>query len=170
MFHALFFPQRDRHISIMTSSKDKPPFSQTDAESSISGFAEAPQPSLSGTPFSASIADWAKEISDAAEQDAAAKPAKKTAKKAVKKADSAKVNAARTSRGTSIGTAATAKERAAAGLNPVSGLDVALEDADKVSSSGATATVQALSDLIESGNPLFKNGELWTPHRPVRPA
>ena len=173
MLHALFFPQRDRHISIMTSSKDKPPFSQTDAESSISGFAEAPQPSLSGTPFSASIADWAKEISDAAEQDAAAKTApktlKKTAKTPVRKADSAKVNAARTSRGTSIGTAATAKERAAAGLNPVSGLDVALEDADKISPSGATATVQALSDLIESGNPLFKNGELWTPHRPVRP-
>ncbi|MCB5357224.1 DEAD/DEAH box helicase family protein, partial [Escherichia coli] len=33
----------------------------------------------------------------------------------------------------------------------------------------ATATVQALSDLIESGNPLFKNGQLWTPHRPARP-
>jgi len=36
-------------------------------------------------------------------------------------------------------------------------------------SSGATATVAALSALIESGNPLFKNGKLWVPHRPVRP-
>jgi len=36
-------------------------------------------------------------------------------------------------------------------------------------SGGATATVAALSALIESGNPLFKNGKLWTPHRPQRP-
>jgi len=34
---------------------------------------------------------------------------------------------------------------------------------------GATATVAALSQLIESGNPLFKNGKLWVPHRPDRP-
>ena len=32
-----------------------------------------------------------------------------------------------------------------------------------------TATVEALSALIESGNPLFKDGKLWTPHRPARP-
>ncbi|MBD1547170.1 excinuclease ABC subunit UvrB [Roseibium aggregatum] len=35
---------------------------------------------------------------------------------------------------------------------------------------GATATVEALSALIESGNPLHKNGEIWTPHRPEKPA
>ena len=35
--------------------------------------------------------------------------------------------------------------------------------------SGVTATVEALSALIESGNPLFKDGKLWTPHRPARP-
>ena len=35
--------------------------------------------------------------------------------------------------------------------------------------SGVTATVAALSELIESGNPLHKDGELWTPHRPARP-
>ncbi|WP_372422319.1 excinuclease ABC subunit UvrB [Salinarimonas chemoclinalis] len=34
---------------------------------------------------------------------------------------------------------------------------------------GVSATVQALEDLLTSGNPLFKNGELWTPHRPARP-
>ncbi|MBN9673581.1 excinuclease ABC subunit UvrB [Labrenzia aggregata] len=34
---------------------------------------------------------------------------------------------------------------------------------------GATATVDALSKLIESGNPLHKNGEMWVPHRPDRP-
>ena len=37
------------------------------------------------------------------------------------------------------------------------------------SSSGVSATVSALSALLESGNPLFKNGERWIPHRPPRP-
>jgi excinuclease ABC subunit B len=44
------------------------------------------------------------------------------------------------------------------------------EDATALpSSTGVSATVQALSDLLESGNPLFKHGKLWTPHRPERP-
>ncbi|WP_287201328.1 DEAD/DEAH box helicase family protein, partial [Mesorhizobium sp.] len=38
-----------------------------------------------------------------------------------------------------------------------------------MTSSGVTATVAALSALIESGNPLHKDGVLWTPHRPARP-
>ncbi len=75
----------------------------------------------------------------------------------------------RTARGTSMGGAASAKERAAAGLNPVAGLDISLEDAGSLDNSGVTATVAALSALIESGNPLHKNGELWVPHRPARP-
>lgn len=32
-----------------------------------------------------------------------------------------------------------------------------------------TPTVAALTALIDSGNPLFKNGKLWIPHKPVRP-
>lgn len=32
-----------------------------------------------------------------------------------------------------------------------------------------TPTVAALTALIDSGNPLFKNGKIWTPHRPTRP-
>ena len=68
-----------------------------------------------------------------------------------------------------MGGAATAKERAAAGLNPVAGLDISLEDVGSLDNSGVTATVAALSALIESGNPLHKNGELWVPHRPARP-
>ena len=75
----------------------------------------------------------------------------------------------KTARGTSMGGAASAKERAAAGLNPVAGLDVSLEDAESLASSSVTATVAALSSLIESGNPLHKNGQIWTPHRPERP-
>jgi excinuclease ABC subunit B len=75
----------------------------------------------------------------------------------------------KTARGTSMGGAASARERAAAGLNPVAGLDIGLEDAEAMPTAGVTATVAALSALIESGNPLHKNGQIWTPHRPERP-
>ena len=55
------------------------------------------------------------------------------------------------------------------------GLDATLPDAAEddaaalPSSTGVSATVAALSALLESGNPLFKHGKLWTPHRPERP-
>ena len=69
-----------------------------------------------------------------------------------------------------MGGAATAKERAAAGLNPVAGLDIVARRRRRARQfSGVTATVAALSALIESGNPLHKNGEIWVPHRPARP-
>ncbi|WP_428523790.1 excinuclease ABC subunit UvrB [Roseibium sp.] len=102
----------------------------------------------------------------------------------------------KSARGTSMGKADTARERAAGGLNPVAGMDMSLEEAEELEAKlkqhkkdnkkkksaadgrygelggnqGATATVEALSALIESGNPLHKNGELWVPHRPERPA
>lgn len=100
----------------------------------------------------------------------------------------------KSARGTSIGKADSVRERAAGGLNPVAGLDMTLEEAEQLEqklkehqkdnkkkkkeskfgeltgNQGATATVEALSALIESGNPLHKNGELWVPHRPDRPA
>ncbi|MEO1702482.1 MAG: excinuclease ABC subunit UvrB [Pseudomonadota bacterium] len=76
----------------------------------------------------------------------------------------------RTGGGVSIGGTNDPKERAAAGLNPVAGLDVGLEEAEKLASTtGVTATVEALKALIDSGNPLFKDGQMWTPHRPARP-
>ncbi|AOF89300.1 excinuclease ABC subunit B [Sinorhizobium sp. RAC02] len=82
----------------------------------------------------------------------------------------AAVSASKTSRGVSIGGSSDPKTRAAAGLNPVSGMDTSLEDAVSQNAGAAvTATVEALSALIESGNPLFKDGKLWTPHRPARP-
>jgi excinuclease ABC subunit B len=124
------------------------------------GFSEAPQAELSGTPLSGSISDWAEEIAREAEK-AKPKPAKKVAERSAAPT--------RTARGTSMGGAATAKERAAAGLNPVAGMDISLEEAETLAPSGVTATVAALSALIESGNPLHKNGELWVPHRPERP-
>ncbi|MCV3737710.1 excinuclease ABC subunit UvrB [Rhizobium sp. TRM96647] len=80
------------------------------------------------------------------------------------------VSAQKTSRGVSIGASSDPKIRAAAGLNPVAGLDVNLEQASSLNAGAAvTATVDALAKLIESGNPLHKNGEIWTPHRPPRP-
>ena len=89
--------------------------------------------------------------------------------KAVKKIPEKSSAPTKTARGTSMGGAASARERAAAGLNPIPGLDIGLEDAEALPQSGVTATVEALSRLIESGNPLHKNGQIWTPHRPARP-
>lgn len=152
----------------MASSKDKYSQDSRKLTGQTGGFGETPQSDFSGAPLSGSISDWAKEISDeAVKPQAKAKPAK--AAKPPKKVPERSKESSRSARGTSMGGAASAKERAAAGLNPVAGLDISLEDAAEFSPSGATATVQALSDLIESGNPLFKNGELWTPHRPARP-
>ncbi|RWB73145.1 excinuclease ABC subunit UvrB [Mesorhizobium sp.] len=125
------------------------------------GFSEAPQAEFAGAPLTGSIADWAGQI----EREAEKQPKAKTPKKIPERSAAP----GRTARGTSMGGAASAKERAAAGLNPVAGLDISLEDAEQVSSSGVTATVAALSALIESGNPLHKDGQLWTPHRPARP-
>ncbi|WP_187972218.1 excinuclease ABC subunit UvrB [Aquibium microcysteis] len=160
------------------------------------GFGEAPQAGLSGMPLSGSVSDWAREMERAAEEElrasemrairskagkhrvqvaidaekeAAGMAEPEVARKSGKKIPERSAAPTRTARGTSMGGAATARERAAAGLNPVAGMDISLEDAASLSNSGVTATVKALSDLIESGNPLHKNGQLWTPHRPARP-
>ncbi len=121
-----------------------------------SGFEEAPQPELEGEALSGPISEWAAEIAREAEKPAKPKRKPKTEK------------ALKTSRGTSIGGPATAKQRAAAGLNPVAGVDVALEDVGKLPQDGVTATVAALSALIETGRPEIKDGT-WVPHRPARP-
>ncbi|MBD9556290.1 excinuclease ABC subunit UvrB [Ensifer sp. ENS03] len=166
--------------------------------STPSGFEEAPQAPLSGTPLSGNVSDWVKQLEADAEASAfetqrqiaskagkhrktveiaASKAARKAAgaddeaqpKKAGKKGK-VEIVGSKSARGTSMGGSTDPKTRAAAGLNPVAGLDVSLEDAAKLTStSGVTATVEALSALIESGNPLFKDGKLWTPHRPARP-
>lgn len=135
------------------------------------GFAEMPQPELSGAPLTGSIADWAEQIEQEAEREGrqAGKGDGGKAPKPSKKVPERSSAPGRTARGTSMGGAATARERTAAGLNPVAGLDISLEEAETMTSSGVTATVAALSALIESGNPLHKDGVLWTPHRPARP-
>ena len=135
------------------------------------GFGEAPQRDLAGEALRGPVGEWAdaiaREAVDAPQAPADAIPSSKT--KTPKKIPARSSAPTRTARGTSMGGAASAKERAAAGLNPVAGLDISLEDAGSLSNSGVTATVAALSSLIESGNPLHKNGQIWTPHRPARP-
>src|SRR6185295_18877052 len=74
----------------------------------------------------------------------------------------------KTSRGTSMGGKGTAAERAAVGLNPVPGVDIDLEDVAGLPASAVTATVEALSALIETGRPEFRD-KTWVPHRPPRP-
>ncbi|QPC88405.1 excinuclease ABC subunit UvrB [Mesorhizobium sp. NBSH29] len=139
------------------------------------GFEEAPQSDLTGAPLSGGIASWAEQIAKEAEEDGRKADLSSDGQGAKKPSKSKKIPerssaATRTGRGTSMGGAATARERTAAGLNPVAGLDISLEDAETMASGGVTATVAALSALIESGNPLHKNGEMWVPHRPARPA
>ena len=160
------------------------------------GFEEAPQAAFEGAPLAGSVADWVKQLEAEAEASTvesqreiaskAGKHRKKVENEARKHAEavevaarakrsgqaaavSTKATASKTSRGVSIGGSSDPKTRAAAGLNPVAGLDVSLEEAGALAKGGVTATVEALSALIESGNPLFKNGEIWTPHRPARP-
>nr|CAD6615041.1 excinuclease ABC subunit UvrB [Rhizobium sp. TCK] len=165
------------------------------------GFEEAPQSGFEGAPLSGSVSDWVKQMEAEAEasgietqreiaskagkhrkkieiaaREAAIKEAakdkpqgaNKTAQKTAKH-----TTASKTARGVSIGASSDPATRAAAGLNPVAGLDVSLEEAKSLAPSLApgavTATVDALAKLIESGNPLFKDGKLWTPHRPARP-
>ncbi|MGG7519463.1 excinuclease ABC subunit UvrB [Allorhizobium undicola] len=144
--------------------------------SSHPGFEEAPQAAFEGAPvqLSGSVADWVKQLEAEAEasgvetQREIASKAGKHRRKA-SEATPQKATAAKTSRGVSIGGSSDPKTRAAAGLNPVAGMDVSLEEAGQLAKNAVTATVDALSKLIESGNPLFKNGEIWTPHRPARP-
>ncbi|MBB3935778.1 excinuclease ABC subunit UvrB [Aureimonas phyllosphaerae] len=155
------------------SSKRSPLLDYSDASERLHpGFGEAPQPDLDGTPLTGPLSGWADQIAQNLEEEAerkAAAPAKK-ARKPAAPADAPKSKPGKTARGTSMGVANSPAERARAGLNPVSGMNVSLEDAAALPESGVTATVQALQDLITSGNPLFKNGELWIPHRPERPS
>ncbi|BDA85791.1 UvrABC system protein B [Aureimonas sp. SA4125] len=151
------------------------------------GFGEAPQAEFDGAPLGGPISGWADEIARQAEVESeraadsgtvsaeirpqedrpARKPrAAKTEKPG--KADGA-AKPGRSSRGTSMGGTTDPKRRAAAGLNPVAGMDISLEDAAALPEGGVTATVEALSRLISEGNPLIKNGEVWLPHRPARP-
>ncbi|MGV2183493.1 excinuclease ABC subunit UvrB [Rhizobium rhizogenes] len=131
------------------------------------GFEEAPQAPFEGAPLSGSVADWVKQLESEAETSGI-ETQRQIASKAGKHRKKVEIAASKSGRGTSMGGSTDPKTRAAAGLNPVSGMDTSLENAANAGTA-VTATVEALSALIESGNPLFKDGKLWTPHRPTRP-
>ncbi len=172
------FARDSLHISRMARSPKN-------SKPSNSGFEEAPQSSFEGAPLSGSVADWVKQLEAEAEAGSvetqrevaskAGKHRKKIEIEARKEAEKAanktakNTTASKTARGVSIGASSDPKTRAAAGLNPVAGMDVSLEEAANLAPGAVTATVKALSALIESGNPLFKDGKMWTPHRPARP-
>ncbi|HWJ74515.1 MAG TPA: excinuclease ABC subunit UvrB [Kaistia sp.] len=157
-----------------------------------SGFGEAPQAAFeadSTAGLSGNIADWIDEIARAADaQPIAPKPKRaprarpermqlvdlpvdEGRKKGKAKDKAAESGAYKSGRGTSIGVASSARERAASGLNPVAGLDMGLEEAEassSLASSSVTATVAALTALIEHGRQEVRD-KTWVPHRPERP-
>ncbi|KQV81738.1 excinuclease ABC subunit UvrB [Rhizobium sp. Root1220] len=133
------------------------------------GFEEAPQSGFEGAPLEGSVADWVKQLEADAEASGV-ETQRQIASKAGKHRKKVEIAASKSARGTSMGGSTDPRTRAAAGLNPVSGMDTTLEEAAGLKAGTAvTATVEALSALIESGNPLFKDGKMWTPHRPARP-
>ncbi len=148
-----------RHIRPMARSPKKSP--------APTGFEEAPQAPFEGAPLSGSVSDWVKQLESEAETSGI-ETQRQIASKAGKHRKKVEIAASKSARGTSMGGSTDPKTRAAAGLNPVSGMDTSLENAANAGTA-VTATVEALSALIESGNPLFKDGKLWTPHRPARP-
>lgn len=161
---------------MVQSPKSKSSRKPSAASERHDGFSEQPQAPFTGVPLSGSVSDWAAEIAQTA--DAPVEQAVPEIKKPAGKAPAGKKTApkkiqtsspapSRSARGTSMGGSASARERTAAGLNPVAGLDVSLEDAESLSSGGVTATVAALSRLIEGGDPNLVSN--WVPHRPARP-
>lgn len=167
--------------------------SDKSASNPYSGFEESPQASFEGAPMTGaltgSVSDWVRQLEAEAElsgvetQREIASKAGKHRKKieiearkhsekvALEKSTKAKTAiATKTARGVSIGASTDPATRAAAGLHAISGMDTSLEEAESLASGGVTATVEALSALIESGNPLFKDGKVWVPHRPARPS
>ncbi|MGI9352886.1 MAG: hypothetical protein ACR2O3_15085, partial [Rhizobiaceae bacterium] len=152
------------------------------------GFEEAPQQPLSGEPLSGSVSGWADEISIAASKSAKKPKLPPTRSK----------KEGKSSRGTVIGGAASPKERAATGLNPIAGLDVSLEEAERLlgktgksadkfvepkqifneavspNKQGAGAFESGVTATVASLSKLIEGGDPnlmkeWVPHRPARP-
>lgn len=135
------------------------------------GFSEAPQEPFEGTPLTGSFSDWLKDVSEEVAKPAptesriveetVAKPGKRKAK--------AELTSRKSSRGGSLGGSTDPKVRAAGGLNPVSGMQVSMEEAEALPLGGVTATVKALEEMIQKGRDIFRDGQPWVPHRPERP-
>ncbi len=156
------------------------------------GFEETPQASFEGAPvdLKGPVSSWIEQLEGEAstvsndEINARAARAEETRRirseagkhrlKAAKGgagaqasgAGASKVGDKKSSRGTLIGGTSDPKRRAEAGLMPVSGLDVSLEDAGNIAAAGVSATLTALEDLMRAGDPNIRE---WVPHRPPRP-
>ncbi|MCP4185538.1 MAG: excinuclease ABC subunit UvrB [Hyphomicrobiales bacterium] len=85
----------------------------------LSGFEEVPQSPLSGEPLSANISGWVDEVSEAADSPEVSKEKEKTKPKYKGSKRGADGNAS-------------PAERAAGGLMPIAGLDVSIEEAEKI--------------------------------------
>nr|WP_075217329.1 excinuclease ABC subunit UvrB [Mongoliimonas terrestris] len=148
------------------------------------GFGEAPQAAFEGAPLAApsSVADWLTDVAGAdlvgmdpavtpvaRPAPARSAPARKAKSPTDKPTPDKPAKPARSARGTSMGASTDPKTRAKGGLNPVAGMSISLEDAAALPPGGVTATVKALEELIQGGRDLFRDGKMWTPHRPERP-
>src|SRR5690606_20864335 len=117
-----------RPLSILSTSLHIPAMAKSSSPKKAAGFAERPQQPLSGTPLSGSISDWAEEIAREADAQPVPGPAEVKAKaakgsaKPAKKIPERSTAPGRSGRGTSMGGAASVRERAAVGLNPIPGL------------------------------------------------
>ncbi|WP_082733889.1 excinuclease ABC subunit UvrB [Pseudovibrio hongkongensis] len=166
-------------------------------EPSVTGLGESPQPALSGAPLAGSLSDWAQQIEEEDISALKAKAETKKRSDVVvapmqtdaKNGASAKRSAPKkksTGAPKKNADAPSPRERAGGGLNPIAGLDVSLEEAEELLEkhrkdnkkkrkqhkveqiSGATATVQALAELIQRGR-AEEDENPWVPHRPERP-
>ncbi len=192
-----------------TKKTGDPRKDRAQADGNVDGFNEAPQPNLKGAPFSGNIGDWFDEIeAEEARRARAAETSKirseagkhrVKAQRAARKAASPEIGSKRTGGGTTIGGTNDPRERAAAGLNPVAGLDISLEDAEKLladakskdKKTGRTRSLKSgpvpfslppgiggtggVTATVEALAQLIEHGreelkgEIWVPHRPERP-
>ena len=127
-----------------------------------------PQAPFEAVPIESSFSDWLKDVSEEATkpspqivEETIAKPGKRRPK--------AEMTSRKSSRGGSLGGSTDPKTRAAGGLNPVSGMQVSMEEAEAMPLGGVTATVKALEEMIQKGRDIFRDGQPWVPHRPERP-
>jgi excinuclease ABC subunit B len=153
------------------------------------GFEEAPQARFEGAPLKGPVSGWIEQLEAGIDDEAMARAARSEEMRRIRSeagkhrlkagrdasADApapkprgrkGEVSEKKSSRGTIIGATSDPRARAEAGLMPVAGLDIGLEEASALAPGAVTATVESLQRLIETGDPNIKQ---WVPHRPHRP-
>jgi excinuclease ABC subunit B len=152
------------HIPAMARSPKKSP--------APDGFAEAPQSGFEGAPLEGSVADWVKQLEADAEASGV-ETQRQIASKAGKHRKKVEIAASKAADPRAAPRWAAARPIRRPAPPPASTRSPAWTRRWRTprlkAGTAVTATVEALSALIESGNPLFKDGKMWTPHRPARP-